>query len=101
MTSTPDPDGFINDRDSRFYDGLHGAELEANLTIPTGYLSSILPHLRETGGRVLFPTPVTDDDLDHVPADGPGFAEFIEERTTQAANHVARCHDERCEFCHG
>ena len=25
--------------------------------IPAGYLSAILPHIRETGGRVLFPKP--------------------------------------------
>jgi hypothetical protein len=43
----------------------------------------------------------TDADLSHVPNVGPWFAEFIEQRTTAAAEHVAGCHDERCEFCHG
>jgi hypothetical protein len=43
----------------------------------------------------------TDADLTHVPNVGPWFAEFIEQRTTAAAEHVAGCHDERCQFCHG
>lgn len=29
------------------------------------------------------------------------FAEFIEQRTTAAAAHVAGCHDDRCAFCYG
>ncbi len=40
-------------------------------------------------------------DLSHIPNTGPGFADFIESRTTAAAEHVAGCHDERCDFCHG
>jgi hypothetical protein len=43
----------------------------------------------------------TDADLSHVPNVGPWFAEFIEQRTTAAAAHVAGCHDDRCQFCHG
>jgi hypothetical protein len=37
--------------------------------------------------------------LDHIPDDGPGFAAFFEERTTQAAAHAARCQNNECELC--
>ena len=70
-----------------------GAEVMGVNEIPAGYLSSILPHIKETGGRVPFARPAEPDDDERA-----GWAGILVEidPTTGATLAPEEDHPEEC-----